>query len=178
MTLPVPGSATMRAMGYPEDVLGSGESILLHTRTHWKAIVGAILWAVLGVVGIVLVLTLVPADGATGTIRWIALLAIVVAMLVLSVWPAVVWLSGSYTITSQRIMERKGLVRQTGRNIPLQRVSGVSFEKDLLDRMVGSGTLKIESSAEFSSVVFRDVPHVEQVQRLVTDLIADQRGGE
>jgi uncharacterized membrane protein YdbT with pleckstrin-like domain len=168
----------MRAMGYPEDVLGSGESILLHTRTHWKAVVGAIVWALLGVVGIVVVLAFIPADGATGTVRWIALLAIVVALLVLSVWPTMTWLSGSYTITSQRIMERKGLLRQTGRNIPLQRVSGVSFEKDLLDRMVGCGTLKIESSAEFSSVVFRDVPDVEQVQRLVTDLIADQRGGE
>jgi uncharacterized membrane protein YdbT with pleckstrin-like domain len=165
-------------MGYPDDVLGSGESILLHTRTHWKAVIGALVWAVLGVVGLVLVLTLIPADGATGVVRWVAVAVIAVALLVLTVWPLIVWLSGSYTITSQRIMERKGLLRQTGRNIPLPRVSGVSFEKDLLDRMVGCGTLKIESSAEFSSVVFRDVPNVEQVQRLVTDLIADQRPGE
>jgi uncharacterized membrane protein YdbT with pleckstrin-like domain len=71
-------------------------------------------------------------------------------------------------------MERKGLVRQTGRTIPLQRVNGVSFEKDLLDRMVGCGTLKIESAAEFANVVFRDVPEVEQVQRVLTDLVADQ----
>lgn len=167
----------MRAMAYPEDVLGSGESLLLHTRTHWKAVVGALVWAVLGVVGLVLVFTLIPADGATGVVRWVAVAAIVVALLVFSVWPFVTWLSGSYTITNQRIMERRGLLRQTGRNIPLQRVSGVSFEKDVLDRVVGCGTLKIESSADLASVVFRDVPNVEQVQRLLTELVADQHRG-
>jgi uncharacterized membrane protein YdbT with pleckstrin-like domain len=167
----------MRAMAYPEDVLGSGESLLLHTRTHWKAVVGALVWAVLGVVGLVLVLRFIPADGATGIVRWVAIAAIVVALLVFSLWPLITWLSGSYTITNQRIMERRGLVRQTGRNIPLQRVSGVSFEKDLLDRAVGCGTLKIESSADLASVVFRDVPKVEQVQRLLTELVADQHRG-
>jgi uncharacterized membrane protein YdbT with pleckstrin-like domain len=167
----------MRAMAYPEDVLGAGESVLLHTRTHWKAVIGALVWAVLGVVGVVLVFTLIPADGATGVVRWVALAAILVALLVFSLWPLITWLSGSYTITDQRIMERRGLLRQTGRNIPLQRVSGVSFEKDVVDRMVGCGTLKIESSAEFASVVFRDVPKVEQVQRLVTELMAGRSSG-
>jgi uncharacterized membrane protein YdbT with pleckstrin-like domain len=167
----------MRAMAYPDDVLGSGESLLLHTRTHWKAVVGALVWAVLGVVGLALVFRFIPADGATGIVRWVAIGAIVVALLVFSLWPVVTWLSGSYTITNQRIMERRGLLRQTGRNIPLQRVSGVSFEKDLLDRAVGCGTLKIESSADLASVVFRDVPKVEQVQRLLTELVADQHRG-
>jgi len=37
--------------------------------------------------------------------------------------------------------------------------------------MVGCGTLLIESSADTSNVVFHDVPDVENVQRVLTDLI-------
>jgi uncharacterized membrane protein YdbT with pleckstrin-like domain len=162
-------------MGYPEDVLSPGEAIIVHTRTHWKALLGAIVWAVLGVVAIGLLLALVPPDGATGIVRLVAVGAVVLGLVWLSLVPLMGWLSASYTITNQRIMERKGVVRQTGRTIPLQRVNGVSFEKDLVDRMVGCGTLKIESAAEFANVVFRDVPDVERLQQVLTDLVADQR---
>ena len=163
-------------MGYPEDALGSGEAVLIHMRTHWKALLGAIVWLVLGVVGFVLLLTLLPDGGFEDVVRWVGVAVIVVALLWFTLWPLIRWLSSSYTITDQRIMERSGIIRQTGRNIPLSRVSGVSFEKDLVDRMVGCGTLRIESSAQTTDVVFRDVPNVENVQRVLTDLITSRHG--
>lgn len=164
----------MRAMGYPEDALGSGEAILIHTRTHWKALIGSIIWFVLTVVGVVLLLVLLPSGNVEDVVRWVGIVAIVVVGLVFALVPFIRWLSSSYTITDQRIMERNGLVRQTGRNIPLRRVSGVSFEKGVLDRMLGCGTLLIESSADTANVVFHDVPDVENVQRVLTDLITDR----
>jgi uncharacterized membrane protein YdbT with pleckstrin-like domain len=167
----------MRAMGYPEDALGTGEAVLIHTRTHYKALLGAVIWIVLGAVALVLLLTLLPGGGGEDVIRWIGTAAIVVALLWFALWPLLHWFSSTYTITDQRIMERTGLIRQTGRNIPLRRVSGVSFEKDLIDRLLGCGTLRIESSADTSYVVFRDVPNVENVQRVLSDLITDQSVG-
>lgn len=165
-------------MGYPEDALGSGEAVLIHMRTHWKALLGAVVWLVLGVVGFVLLLTLLPDGGFEDVIRWVGGVVILIALLWFVLWPLIRWLSSSYTITDQRIMERSGIIRQTGRNIPLSRVSGVSFQKDLVDRMVGCGTLRIESSAQTTDVVFRDVPNVENVQRVLTDLITGRPGGD
>lgn len=159
----------MHVMGYPEDALGSGEAVIIHTRTHWKVLLGAIVWIVLGTVGVVLLLTLLP--GEQETLRWVGIAAIGIALLWFALWPLVRWLSSSYTVTDQRIMERTGVLRQSGRNIPLRRVSGVSFEKDVIDRVLGCGTLQIQSSADSTDVVFRDVPNVENVQRVVTDLI-------
>jgi uncharacterized membrane protein YdbT with pleckstrin-like domain len=159
----------MRVMGYPEDALGSGEAVIIHTRTHWKVLLGAIFWIVLGIVGVVLLLTLLP--GEQQVLGWVGIVAIGIALLWFALWPLVRWLSSSYTVTDQRIMERTGVLRQSGRNIPLQRVSGVSYEKDVIDRALGCGTLMIQSSAEAHEVVFRDVPQVENVQRVVTDLI-------
>lgn len=158
-------------MGYPEDALGSGEAVIIHTRTHWKVLLGAIVWIALGIVGLVLLLTLLPSGGVQDVVRWVGVAAIAIALLWFALWPLVRWLSSSYTITDQRIMERTGVIRQTGRNIPLQRVSGVSFEKDFIDRMLGCGTLKIQSSADSTDVIFRDVPDVDNVQRVVTDLM-------
>jgi membrane protein YdbS with pleckstrin-like domain len=161
-------------MGYPEDALGSGEAVLIHTRTHWKALIGSIIWFVLTVVGVVLLLVLLPSGNVEDVVRWVGIIAVVVVGLVFGLVPLIRWLSSSYTVTDQRIMERNGIIRQTGRNIPLRRVSGVSFEKGVLDRMLGCGTLLIESSADTANVVFRDVPDVENVQRVLTDLITDR----
>lgn len=160
-------------MGYPEDALGSGEAVLIHTRTHWKALIGAITWVVLGVVGFVLLMVLLPSGTAEDVVRWVGIAALAVLVLWFALSPLIRWLSSSYTITTARIMERNGIFKQTGRNIPLRRVSGVSFEKGVLDRMLGCGTLLIESSAETSNVVFNDVPDVENVQRVLTDLVTD-----
>lgn len=165
-------------MGYPEDALGSGEAVLIHMRTHWKALLGAVVWLVLGVVAFVLLLTLLPDGGFEDVIRWVGGAAIVIALLWFTLWPLIHWLSSSYTITDQRIMDRTGIIRQKGRNIPLMRVSGVSFEKDLVDRVLGCGTLRIESSAQSTDVVFRDVPNVENVQRVLTDLITSRPGDD
>ncbi len=164
-------------MGYPEDALGSGEAVLIHTRTHWKALIGSIAWFVLTVVGVVLLLVLLPSGNVENVIRWVGIAAIVVMGLWFALMPLIRWLSSSYTITDQRIMKRNGIIRQTGSNIPLKRVSGVSFQKGVLDRVFGCGTLLIESSAETANVVFNDVPDVENVQRVLTDLITDRPDG-
>jgi membrane protein YdbS with pleckstrin-like domain len=160
-------------MGYPEDVLGSGEAVLMHMRTHWKVLFGAIIWLVLGIAAFVLLLVLLPDGGAQNVVRWVGGLAILVGVGWFAFVPLMRWLSSSYTITTQRILSRQGVVRQTGRNIPLRRVSGVSFEKGLVDRAFGCGTLMIESSAEAVTVVFHDVPDVANVQRVLTDLVTD-----
>jgi len=160
-------------MAYPEDALGTGEAVLIHTRTHWKALLGSIVWLVVGIVGFVLLMVLIPSGNVEDVVRWVGVAALAVLVLWFALSPLVGWLSSSYTITTQRIMSRNGLIRQTGRNIPLRRVSGVSFEKGVLDRMLGCGTLLIESSADSSTVVFNDVPAVENVQRVLTDLVTD-----
>lgn len=161
-------------MAYPEDALGTGEAVLLHTRTHWKALLGAIAWILLGIVGFVLLLGLLPDGGVEDLVQWVGIVAIVVVLIWFALVPLIRWLSSSYTITTLRILERHGIIKQSGRNIPLKRVSGVSFEKGIIDRALGCGTLLIESSAETSNVVFNDVPDVENVQRILTDLITDR----
>ncbi len=159
-------------MGFPEDSLSSDETLLLHTRTHWKAMIGGIVWLLLGVVGAILLLTLFDVTA----LSWVALALIVLVGGWFFLSPFARWYSSTYTVTDRRIITRTGLINQTGREIPLKRVSGVSYDKGALDRMFGCGTLKVESSAETTSVIFNDVPNVEQVQHMLSELIAKQPG--
>jgi len=156
-------------MAFPQDDLVPGETLLFHMRTHWKALAGAALWAVLGLVGIVLASVFL--DGDT---RFVVIGVIVVAVLALAIGPTLRWLSSTYTVTDRRIITRAGFLTKTGREIPLRRVSGVSFEQGPLDRIVGCGSLFVESSAETAVVVFRDVPNVSRVQQSLSSLIGAQ----
>jgi hypothetical protein len=50
--------------------------------------------------------------------------------------------------------------------MPLSRINDVTFEHtNLLERLLGCGTLVVESAGERGQLVLRDVPRVEEVQR-------------
>jgi uncharacterized membrane protein YdbT with pleckstrin-like domain len=93
----------------------------------------------------------------------------VVALLVvlrLTVWPFLKWLTTSYVVTDRRIITRVGVVARQGRDMPISRVNDVTFEHSgILERLLGCGTLVVESAGERGQLVLRDVPHVEEVQR-------------
>jgi hypothetical protein len=50
-------------------------------------------------------------------------------------------------------------------------VSDVAYEKDLVDRLLGCGTLVISDASTHGSVRLHDIPHVESVQRRLTELL-------
>ena len=51
------------------------------------------------------------------------------------------------------------------------RINDVSYEHGLIDRMLGCGTLQIESAGERGQVILPDVPHVEHMHLQMSDLL-------
>jgi uncharacterized membrane protein YdbT with pleckstrin-like domain len=110
---------------------------------------------------------------------------LVIAVLIVArfvVWPFLKWLTTSYIVTDRRIITRVGVVARTGRDMPISRVNDVTFSHSgLLERILGCGTLVVESAGERGQLVLRDVPHVEDVQRDVYKLAEadeERRRGE
>ena len=55
----------------------------------------------------------------------------------------------------------------------------MSFEKGLLDRLLGSGRLVVESAGEHGQIVLTDIPQVVRVQAILFELVEEgQRGDE
>jgi uncharacterized membrane protein YdbT with pleckstrin-like domain len=146
--------------------LNSGESVVFSTRTHPKAIAVPVLIAIV----------LVAAGiGASVYVDGYGLLAIWIVVALLLAWftvgPVLVWLAATYTVTDRRVLTRTGIFTRKGHDIPLNRISDVSYEKGLIDRMLGCGSLVISDASTQGRVALPDVPQVERRQLQLSDLL-------
>ena len=129
------------------------EQLVLLLHPHWKTLIRPILIAVV-VVAIALVAeALIPGGSGAVAVRG-AVGA--VAVLVLMVWltvPVLRWRTTTYELTTKRLRTRFGIVTRRGRDIPLSRINDVSFERGVLDRLLGAGRLVVESAGEHGQIV-------------------------
>ena len=139
---------------------------MMALRPHWKELVSPTLVLLVGQPA-----GLLPRrqDARRRRAGWLRLAVLVVAVLVVlrwTVWPFLRWITTSYVVTDRRIITRVGVIARHGRDMPLSRINDVSFDHaGILERVLGCGTLVVESAGERGQLVLRDVPHVEEVQR-------------
>ncbi len=159
-------------MGFPEDVLTKDEKVEIHLHPHWKALFWPVALAVVVVIGLgVAGFFMVPAGGAT-LIGFYVLIAVGVLLISwLTVAPWLRWRTTHYVFTNERVIMRTGVFSRQGRDIPLNRVNDVSFQHSFFERLLGCGTLTIESAGERGQVVLGDIPRVEKVQSQLYDLV-------
>ena len=158
-------------MAISAKLLGEDEYVVVSTRTHWKALIGPV-FLLLVVAGLGGFLAAIVPSGSLQTPARIAILAVgVVILAAFALRPFLDWFFSTYTLTNRRLITRHGVLTRTGRDIPLMRINDVSYEHGLIDRMLGCGTLHIESAAERGQVVLPDVPHVEHVHLQMSDLL-------
>jgi uncharacterized membrane protein YdbT with pleckstrin-like domain len=81
------------------------------------------------------------------------------------IWPFLTWWNTVYAITDRRLVLRQGVFNRTGHDMPLSRLNDVRFSHNVIERVLGCGTLVVESAGEAGQLVLDDVPRVEQVQR-------------
>lgn len=168
-------------MGYPDNVLARDEQVVLHRHPHWKRLVGPIF--------ILVLVTALAAFGAAvvNNTDWEATAKTVVSVVIaalwliivgwLTVWPFLNWWTTHFVITDRRVMFRHGLITRSGIDIPLARVNSVEFRHGLLDRVLRTGTLIIESASQ-DPLEFYDIPRVEQVHSLLYHEVFDTLGSE
>lgn len=161
-------------MGH-DSSLAVGEESVAVLHPHWKTLV---LPVVLTFVVVAVLLTgevLIPANKLAGVER----LALAVVAVVLLMWwlmyPVLVWRTTVYELTTRRMRLRNGILTRNGRDIPLSRITDVSFRKGILDQLLGSGTLVVESAGEHGELALTEIPHVEQVSALLFQLVEDER---
>jgi len=155
-------------MGISKKLLSDNEYVVLSVRGHGKALIWPVLVFFLVVAGIITALMLKPND--TIVASGLAVVAIP-ALIVLSLVPFLRWMTSTYTVTNRRLITRQGILSRSGRDIPLFRINDVAYEKGLLDRILGCGTLIISDATEKAGVVLPDIPNVEQVQLQISDLL-------
>jgi uncharacterized membrane protein YdbT with pleckstrin-like domain len=151
------------------------EHLVLRLHPHWKTLVGPLLVALIAILVALVAEVLIP-SGSAGNIGRLAVA--VVAIGILMVWlmvPVLRWRTTVYELTNRRLRMRDGIITRHGRDIPLARINDVSFSKGLLDRLLGSGRLTVESAGEHGQIVLNDIPHVEATQGTLYRLVEEEQ---
>ena len=168
-------------MGYPDNILANDEKVVLHRHPHWKRLLGPVLTLLLASALAAFGAAVVThTDWAQNAKTVVSVVIAGVWLLIvgwLTVWPFLNWWTTHFVITDRRVMFRHGLITRSGIDIPLARVNSVEFRHGLLDRMLRTGTLIIESASQ-DPLEFYDIPRVEQVHSLLYHEVFDTLGSE
>ena len=152
-------------MSFPRKYLNEGEEIVLDQRPHWFYLVGPVI-----ALAATLALAVAVSGRAHGDLQAVALVPTLLLVALALVWVLVryaKWTTTSFVITTDRLIHRHGVLSKSGREIPLERLNDVSFHQTLLQRMLGSGDLLIESAGERGQQMFSGFPHPERTQNQI-----------
>jgi uncharacterized membrane protein YdbT with pleckstrin-like domain len=149
-------------MAYPRKLLIPGEEIVLELRPHMVALA---LPALVALASVVLgVWLMIQFDGFMQT------LVVVVALVALVVYPLrqlVWWVTSDFVVTTSRVIHREGFIAKRSMEIPLDKINDVRFEQGIVDRVLGAGTIVIQSASESGRNQFSFIRRPEEVQRTI-----------
>ena len=149
-------------MKYPDRLLSSEEEVAAAFRPHWMAIVLPALISVLSVAAIIAVAVSVDAPEV-----WYAVGGIVLLWLIIALPQWIKWWFTHYVVTNERLIVRRGFIARQGKEMPLEVINDVAFSQTVIERLLRSGDLLIESAGEQGQSRYSDIPDPEGVQSLI-----------
>ena len=150
------------AMKYPTRFLSSEEEIVAAFRPHWMAIILPTLISILSVAAIIAVAVSVEAPEV-----WYVVLGVLLIWLIVALPRWIAWWFTHYVVTNERVIVRRGFIARQGKEIPLEVINDVAFSQTVIERLLRSGDLLIESAGEQGQSRYSDVPDPEGVQALI-----------
>jgi uncharacterized membrane protein YdbT with pleckstrin-like domain len=146
-------------VAFPPDLLHARERIVIDSRPHWwfvtPAAAALVAVCILGIVA-------VASDWWDGFN--IAIGVLLLAALGYFAVRYAKWISTNFVLTNDRVIYRFGVIAKKGVEIPLDKVNTVFFNQTIFGRMMGFGSLKIESASETGSDMFTDIRKPSLVQ--------------
>ena len=156
--------------------LSDGEEVVLDLHPHWGRLFLPVLVLLLACLLAGFGVALIPKGGGQQIERWILIAIAAVVVIWRTILPYLRWLTTKYVLATDRLVIRSGIMARHGRDIPLNRINDVSFSETVLERMLRSGTLVVESAGDNGQISLTDVPKVEHVQREVYRMVDQNLG--
>jgi len=160
-------------VGINESHLHRNEKIVLDLHPHWIMMAKAVLAVVVATGLGIFLLVWADGDGFTNSLTAIIGVLLIVSSLVYFTQRWINWYSTNFVVTTDRCIYRSGVVSKRGIEIPLERINTIFFEQGFIDRLVGAGSLIIESAGEMGRQVFEDVRDPVHVQNVLYQEMED-----
>lgn len=160
-------------MAYPRKLLNAGESIVLDTRPNWSLLAPPLFLGFL-LIAVLIVILFETSQHLSGWFGWLFLVLFVLDLIYMSA-RVITWRASNLVVTTHRVIYRHGVLTRHSREIPVESIQDVSFSQTIFERMVGAGSLTIESAGRDGQEPFPDVSHPAKVQSTITQLIDQSR---
>ncbi len=147
---------------FPRKLLIPGEDVVLELRPHPVALALPAIALVAGTAVAAWIQSKV--DGVVVWIVWAAWLALILGFVVPK---TVAWYTSIFVVSTDRVISREGFIAKRSMEIPLEQVNDVRFEQGMFDRIVGAGTLLIQSASTSGTNSFDHIRRPEEVQRTI-----------
>jgi len=144
--------STLLSPPRPETYLGGDEQCLISTRAHWIAPI-----LTMARTGRTMILAAVAASILNYLMPTVLVFqaAVVVAALVHSTflgWSILRWRTDHLIVTDRRLLRIAGIVTVTVDSVPLNQITDATCRQSLTGRILGYGTLRIESAGQADSL--------------------------
>ncbi len=152
---------------FPRSLLADHEKLVVDLRPHWIALVGPATVLVLVILAEIL---LFANFDPPSMVTWLVLLAGAVVLIAFPVRAFLAWVTSHFVVTTDRVIHRSGWLAKRSMEMPLERINDVTFTQSVFERVVGAGSLRIQSASEYGQNHFRDIRRPEDVQKLIYEM--------
>lgn len=152
-------------MAFKSSNLYREEKLILDLHPHWVMLGEAVVALVASIVFGLWVWWSWKPTGTMGTVVYGAAAVLVVLALLFFLQRWMKWISTNFVVTTDRCIFREGIIAKRGIEIPLERINTIFFNQGIFGRIVGAGTLTIESAGENGVQTFTDVRNPMMVQQ-------------
>ena len=161
-------------MALPRKFLNEDEELLAELRPHWIFLFGP-LFTSIGVWAAIIVLVVLWRNPPGWTNYPIIVIALIPGLWLLGRF--VRWKSYTVALTSTRILVRQGILGRDTVQLRLQRITEVNIRQELIERLLGTGSLVIDVQGEDDSLTLEYMRKPAVVQRVINSQINEIVGG-
>ena len=160
-------------MALPRKFLNDDEELLAELRPHWVFLFGP-LFTSIGVWIALIVVVILWHPGSWANYPFL-ILALIPGLWLLGRF--VRWRSYVVALTSTRILVRQGIIGRDTVQLRLQRITEVNIRQELIERVLGTGSLIIDVQGEDDSLTLEYMRKPAVVQRVINSQINEIVGG-
>jgi uncharacterized membrane protein YdbT with pleckstrin-like domain len=153
------------------------ERRVIRVRQHWAVMLKNVVQTGLFLLILVLIERYLPGSGSTNVVVdnltfYLALVAVLRFTVLTILW----WIE-RIVITDKRVMLAQGIIVHNVGMMPLGKVTDLTFQRSLGGRLLGYGTLIVESAGQIQALNRIDyMPRPEEVYEALSELVFGEKG--
>ena len=149
------------------------ERRVIRVRQHWAVMAKDLTLTGLFLLVLVILQTYLPTSVIVDNLTFYLALAAVLRFTL----KVILWWIERIVITDKRVMLAQGIITHKVGMMPLSKVTDLTFERTLDGRMLGYGSIIVESAGQIQALNQIDyVPRPEEVYEALSELIFGEKG--